>query len=148
MMTNCYAILTTACQECSQLVVRLMRLWRKSAKAELIDAIIQEGIERRKIDAAIEDKKHALELRKLELEMEHIEQLGEERRKDRAERENARLVRQKAAAYAREVRKQNKQQGDASVCRVCLNGSDPSLTAREIEWHHNGHKEGPSIWSQ
>ena len=30
----------------------------------------------------------------------------------------------------------------ASSCRVCIDGSNPTLTAREIVWHSNGHPPG------
>lgn len=114
----------------------------------LVEQIIQEGIERRKVDAEIASRHHSLEMRKLELEMEHIEALGDERRKERADREQTRRARQQAAALAREAaaRKRMAAPTDEGACKVCINPSDPGLTARDIEWHANGHREGPSIW--
>lgn len=132
-----------------------MGWWKKTTTAEqaLTQQILQEGIERRKIDAEVASKMRDLEMKKLELEMEHIEALGEERRKDRADREAVRTARKQAAAHAREVlaRKNaapTQPEADAGICKVCRNSSDPSLTERDITWHVNGHRDGPSLWSQ
>lgn len=121
---------------------------RVSPTEALVSEIIKEGLERRKIDSEILARQREFDLKKLEIEMEHLTETAEERRKDRAANAAAREARQRAAAHMREVNaaKRNPPQDDGA-CRVCRDPGNPGLTAREIEWHHNGHREGPSIWS-
>lgn len=117
---------------------------RKKADRELLSAFIQ--AQGRRIDA--DEKRDALQaqltLKKLELEMENIERLGEEKRKDAADRARLREQRKEWAKTAREKKARLAVNGSIAHsglagCRVCANGSDPSLTADEIHWHAQGH---------
>jgi len=127
---------------------------RRNATDELIGAIINGELKRRETDALVEQKRLEHELRKLELEGQQLEARGEEQRRDRADREKLRQERQQHAARIREIRAERKRTASAQPadahpgdCKVCVNPSDPSLTERDITWHHNGHREGPSIWA-
>lgn len=116
---------------------------------KLIASIIEGELKRREVDGQLEAKRADFELRKLELEGQQLEARGEEQRRDRADREKLRQDRQKHAAHIREIRAQKKQLGEQQqlgACRVCVNPGEPSLTAREIEWHSMGHREG-SLWA-
>lgn len=122
---------------------------RKAPTEILVEQIIQEGIERRKLDHEVASKTREFELRKLEIEMEHIEAIGEERRRDRADKAAARKVRQEWAARARDIKEQQKNGAQVGEkCPVCANPSDPNLTIPQLEWHVNGHRQGPSLWAQ
>lgn len=110
---------------------------------ELVQAILQEGIERRKIEGENDRQRAELDKLRIQMEMEHLTELGEERRKDAAHREEMRQHRREAAAAARE-KLQAKRAGaiahlGAGICRVCVNPADPTLTPREINWHNSGH---------
>ncbi len=123
-----------------------------SATELLVKAIIDGELRRRETDALLEQKRSEFDLRKLELEGAQLEARGEEMRRERADREKLRQERQQHAAHIREIRAakraaSNSQDDSAGPCRVCKNQSDPTLTAREIEWHSMGHREG-SIWAQ
>lgn len=129
----------------------LPRMWfrrkhEKTPQETLVDAIIQEGLETRKFRAEAEAAQRQLELKKIELEMEHIEALGEERRKDLAEKEKIRVARQANAAAMRELRGRRKAaaqtpEGQPGGCRVCINPMQHDLTSAEIIWHGQGHRE-------
>ncbi len=123
----------------------------RTAQEVLIQAIIQEGLENRKMRAEIEARAHTLEMRRLELEMDHIEALGEEKRKDAAERERLRETRRQNAANARKIQAEKRAgaKSDETVgrCKVCLNPADPTLSTLEIQWHSNGHREGPDLFA-
>lgn len=128
---------------------------RERADERLLRAFLQTDAKRIEAAALVDAKKSELELRRLELEMEHIEALGEERRKDAREREANRAARRAAAAAAREKgaakRAAAAGQGDFTKCRVCADPSSASLTPDEIWWHGSGHPEGgprPIEWPQ
>lgn len=120
---------------------------RAKADAELLSAFIQAQNKRLEVDQRREELEAQLRLKKLELEMENVERLGEERRKDAADRQRLREARKEWARTARD--KKARIAASAGVrgvassglagCRVCAGPSDPSLTAEEIHWHANGH---------
>jgi hypothetical protein len=107
-----------------------------------VTAILHSETERRKSYDAADGRRAELELKKLELEIEHAAELGEERRKDRAAREELREMRRANAARAREIKKQKNAGGqhEPSACKVCVNSGDPTLSAYEIMWHARGHR--------
>lgn len=114
----------------------------------LLRAFLQTDAKRIEASSNLDAKKLELELRRLELEMEHIEALGEERRKDAKEKEANRIARREAAANARAKlaakRGAGSPQNSPSGCRVCAEPSSPYLTPEEIWWHGLGHPaQGP-----
>jgi hypothetical protein len=122
---------------------------REREDSKLLRAFLANDAKRIEASGLLELKKAELETRKLELEMEHIEALGEERRKDRAEREANRRSRAEAAKNAREHKRLKGQQPQppqgAQQCRVCQDPSAPYLTSQEIWWHGSGHPaSGPT----
>jgi hypothetical protein len=128
---------------------------RERESDRLLRAFLATDTKRIEAAATLDAKKQEIELRRLELEMEHIEALGEERRKDGREKEENRRARQEAAKNAREKRKANvagaqQPEAHAGGCRVCKDPSSPYLSAEEIWWHGNGHQgaPGPVQWPQ
>ncbi len=121
---------------------------REKPDERLLRAFLQTDAKRIEAAALVDSKKHELELRRLELEMEHLEVLGEERRKDQREKESNRKARQEAAANAREMKRRKAigaaAPGAPTSCRVCAEPSAVYLTAEEIWWHGQGHPaQGP-----
>ncbi len=109
---------------------------------QLITAIVSGELKRRELADVADQRRAELDLKKMELEMSHLEQIGEEKRKDAADRQRLRELRQASAQNARNVRAQKRgAQPEQQPCRVCASGgTDPSLTADEILYHHAGHR--------
>lgn len=124
--------------------------WRKNRDRDLLlKSLLEADQEGRRLDAQIKAKQQELELKKIELEYEHLEAIHEEKRKDLKFRDEIRAQQRERAARAREVMAKKRAAGAAGVaagvpvqCRVCANASDPTLSAHEIVWHSNGHPPG------
>lgn len=122
--------------------------WRQRADQALLQSFLSLEQARVSRAAQIDEKKAELEMRKLELEVEHAEQLASARNKQREFDENLRQKRREWTAQARERRKQKLElakQSDHGFCKVCM--GDNSMTAADIEWHYNGHKAGPPMFN-
>ncbi len=116
---------------------------RKKADRDLLSAFIEAQTKRTELDQKREELAAQLSLKKLELEMENIERLGEEKRKDAADRLRLREQRKEWAKTAREKKRQlavgHVASSGLAGCRCCANPSDPTLTADEIRWHAASH---------
>lgn len=121
-----------------------------SVSEQLITAIVSGELKRRELADVADQRRSEIELKKMELEMSHLSELGEERRKDAVEKQRLRELRQQAAQNARAAKaaKRNGHQADQGICRVCVNDKEPSLTADEILWHHAGHRAPVQQWQQ
>lgn len=122
---------------------------KEIANAELMTTLLKGEATRQETQQKRDELESKLALRKLELEMEHLEAVHEERRKDAAEKERLRQQRREWAKAARE-KIQKKANGmplngspvrlsGVAGCTVCADPSSPNLTADEIRWHSAGH---------
>lgn len=113
-----------------------------SISEQLITAIVSGELKRRELADVADQRRAELDLKKMELEMSHLETIGEEKRKDAADRQRLRELRQQSAQNARNVRAQKRgTQTTEQPCRVCASGgTEASLTAEEILFHHAGHR--------
>lgn len=120
---------------------------RRQADRELLSSLLE--IERARMDARvrIETMRDEIELKKAELELSHIEQRTHAEIELQEAKEKLRKDRRESSRKARErLAERRAAMGPTALgflpngnCRVCLNGSDPSLSAGEIQWHHAGH---------
>lgn len=95
-------------------------------------------------DAEVSKLEREIKLKEKQLELDHLEAIHEERRKDAAARETLRAQRKQWAASAREKLAQKRAAGvtvggGLAGCKACANPADVSLTADEIRWHSAGH---------
>jgi hypothetical protein len=111
--------------------------------AELLSSLLQLQSDRIKADAEIERLDRDLRLQTKKLELENLERISEEKRKDADARERLRIQRREWAANARKKVAANRDAatrvGGTPGCVVCADPSSPRLTAEEILWHQNGH---------
>ena len=121
---------------------------RRRSDVELVSVILEGENQRRLQQGTLDAQRIDLEKFKISQEMEHLEAIAAERRKDAEDREKLREQRRKWAAEAREARAKKLATGravaaqpGATTCRVCANPGDPTLTTPEILWHSNGHQQ-------
>ncbi len=128
--------------------------WLKNRKnerlMELLAKLEDANIKRLELEAIREEKRHALEMRKLELEADHIEEMTKARIAEAdAKAERRRKQREWGAAGAAKVRAKHEQQS-APACPVCVNPGSAALSAQDIAWHHAGHPpnfQAPMEWN-
>ena len=111
----------------------------RSIEQQVLQSYRETELRRREIDAQIELKKAELEGRKIELEMEHISELADQRRKDRQFKIELQKFKEENLIGARKKLADKRAGAAAGQCRACANPSDPALTAPEIQFHNNGH---------
>lgn len=130
-----------------------MGLWanlfktKRQADSELLNSLLKLQSDRIAADSEIAKLDREITIRTKALELENLERVSEERRKDAEARERLKQQRREWAAAARaKVGKKAaalQQQGGVftgvSGCTVCANPSNPRLTAEEITWHNAGH---------
>jgi hypothetical protein len=116
---------------------------------ELVASYENSALARRKIESEIEIARLQLEQHRIDVEMEHLEAVREQNRKDAEHREQMRELRAANAARMREVKRQKRELGAAAgaagQCAACRNPGDPRLTVEDITFHANGHRSGPPI---
>jgi len=122
---------------------------QRTASEEVLQKLLE--IERTRLtsNAELDKLKRELEYKNTQLELEHIEAISEEKRKDRAHKEQLRYARQQHAAAMREKLALKRAAGQIPVkpklsagvpgCTVCMDPSSANLTAEEIKWHSAGH---------
>ena len=111
----------------------------------------------RLINSANLDKARSeLELRRLELEIQHAESLATARTIEMKARDDLKVMRQERAAVARAAlaakkeaakRQQMELPGTTGACRVCVNQSDPTINIEDLTWHANGHRPGAGLFA-
>ncbi len=135
-LTNCGLSISIA-------AMSFWRWWRSSADRdwdrELLLSYRKTELERRQIDSQIELKKQEFEARKIELEMEHIEELADQRRKDRQFKIELQKFKEDNLIGARKKLAEKRAASNGQQCRACANPSEPTLTAPEIQFHNSGH---------
>jgi hypothetical protein len=116
------------------------------ADSELLSSLLKLQSERIAADSEIAKLDREITLRTKALELENLERVSEERRKDSEQRERLKQQRREWAAAARAkvgkkatVAAQARVQSGLAGCAVCADPSSPKLTAEEILWHQNGH---------
>ena len=117
---------------------------RQSATDKLLTSLLDLEGKRLNRDIELEKLHHELKLKTTQLEIENIERISEEKRKDADARLVLRQQKRESAQRMREIKAHKTSahmNGHSGLqgCRVCANGSDPSLTAHEIQWHSAGH---------
>lgn len=107
---------------------------------ELLAKLEDANIKRLELEAIREEKRHALDMRKLELEADHIEEMTKARIAEAdAKLERRQKAREWGAAGAAK-RAQNQQASQPPACPVCANPGSAALSATDIAWHHSGHQ--------
>lgn len=123
----------------------------KAAETRLLDSFLNLEQKRLESQAQQDDRRQALELKKLELEIEHAEDLSRVRREDREAAQKLKQQQREWAATSREKKKQKEateQRGNTHDCRVCSMGpNEPSLSVEDISWHNSGHRSTASPFS-
>lgn len=123
---------------------------RRQADRELLSTLLEAQSAREATQQKRDELENKLALRKLELEIENVERISEEKRKDAADRERLKLQRRQWAATARQKIAEKRTamgstngasafRGGVPGCVVCADPSSPALTAVEIQWHSKGH---------
>lgn len=120
----------------------------KDSNTLLIQQMMEVQSQRLKYDSELDHLKRELEFKQKQLEMDNLEAISEEKRKDRIAREQLRAIRQQNAAKARLAKTEKANgalmrngavPGRVSGCVVCADPSNASLTSDEIKWHSAGH---------
>jgi hypothetical protein len=114
---------------------------------ELLKSLLDLQREQISADSEIRKLERQITLQTKALELENLERISEERRKDAAEKERLRQQRREWAANARAKLNQKKAStssmahaaGAIPGCVVCADPTNPKLTADEILWHQGGH---------
>lgn len=119
---------------------------QRKRDAELLTAMLSLQSERVKHDAEIEKLDREIKLKTRQLELDNLERISEEKRKDVEMRARLREQRRQWAQNARDKLAAKKTSsgavkvaGGVSGCVVCVEPSSPHLTADEIRWHQAGH---------
>jgi hypothetical protein len=131
-------------------------LFGRQAKrdAELLSSLLKLQSDRISADAEIAKLDREITLRTKAMELENLELIAEQKRKDAIAKEDLRQKRREWAAQARAKVAQKKAGATSSGpgptlgvagCVVCADPRSPRLTAEEIIWHNNGH---PGAMSQ
>lgn len=102
---------------------------RRRIEVELIEALLHGELERRKTQSDLDQKVAEIELKKRELELAHLEAIGEERRKDAADRQKLREQRVEWARRARS-KKRSVQAVESEYC--CPLGQNPNLRGPDL----------------
>lgn len=130
-----------------------MAFWRKlfgsqqRADNELLANLLKLQSDSIHADAEIRKLDREITLRTKALELENLERVSEQRRKDDEAREKMKQQRREWSANARSKLNQQKAQKQqqalprvgVSGCVVCADPSSPNLTGEEIGWHLAGH---------
>lgn len=120
-----------------------------SADSALLAALL--GAEQARIAsyAELEKLDREVKLKEKALELENLDRISENKRKDAENREKIRQIRRENLNKANEVKRARKAAGNSGGpqashagtpgCVVCADPSSPALTAHEIQWHAAGH---------
>jgi hypothetical protein len=118
------------------------------ADSELLSSLLKVQAAQIEANAKIAGMDAEIRLKTKALELENLERIAEEKRKDAMAKEELRQKRRQWAADARAKLAAKKSQpasdgarlaGGIAGCVVCADPSSPRLTAEEITWHNNGH---------
>lgn len=123
---------------------------RLKVDAGLVRELLADRAARTAQEAELAKMRFDLDKRKLELEFENVSAIGEQKRADMKMAEEIRATRRAAAKENRKKREENLAKGLPNGrnafpgeairgCKVCNDPSNPTLTAHEIMWHHEGH---------
>lgn len=115
---------------------------RRKDERDLLDRLLTLENTRLEQAAKLAIARDEFELKKFGFEVEHAESVQKAKNSELEQRQK---LREQRAAHARQMtlwrqeRKQKARTEGADQCRVCVNASDPNLTADEIIWHKQGH---------
>lgn len=120
---------------------------RSRADDDLFAALLKFQSDRLQADTEVAKLDRELTLRTKHLELENLERISEERRKDAVAKAELRDKRREWARQAREKVGKSKQapgegrsfRSGVQGCVVCADSTSPRLTAEEITWHNAGH---------